>query len=370
MPRALATIDLGCIRHNVASLIERLSPGAGLMAVVKANGYGHGAPPVARASLEAGAESLGVATAAEAAELREAGIEGSILVMGPLTAAELDLAIGAEAEVLVWSGSFLRLVAASSRLGSRRLRVHVKVDTGMRRLGLLPRGLPGFLDEIDTAPELEMAGLMTHFATADEADEDFFDYQVRAFDEAVKPVLLRAASPVRFHCANSAAAIRFPQSHFDFVRCGIAIYGMSPFQKSPWDDGLRPALKLSSYVADVKRLVEGDTVGYGRTWTAPGNNYLGIIPIGYADGVSRRLSNRGRALIGGRPYPIVGRVSMDLTTVDLGAQTSVKPGDEAVLIGSQGNETITAEEVARILGTINYEVTCGLSARVERRYAG
>ncbi|MHB8142961.1 MAG: alanine racemase [Thermoleophilia bacterium] len=371
MRRALATVDLESVRSNVASLIGRLSPGAGLMAVVKANGYGHGAVPVARASLAAGAESLGVATAAEARELREAGISSPLIVLGPLTGADLETALAADAEVLVWSLPFLREIVRLRHDQGGRARVHVKLDTGMRRLGLYPRDLPRFLDELATEPELQLAGLMTHFATADEDDEDFFDYQLRAFDEAVQPALLRAADRIRFHCANSAATIRFPQSHFDLVRCGIAIYGLSPFQTDPWTDGLKPALRLTSYVADIKRLTEGDTVGYGRAWTAPGNHYVAAVPIGYGDGVSRGLSNRGRVLIGGRPLPIAGRVSMDLITVDLGpARPAVNPGDEVVLIGGQGEEFITAEEVAAVLGTINYEITCNLSSRVERAYQG
>ncbi len=370
MQRALATVDLGSVRSNVAALLGMLSPGAGLMAVVKADGYGHGAVPVAQASLAAGAESLGVATAAEALELREAGLDCPILVLGPLTAVEAGDAISADAELLAWSTPFLSMIIKEARRLDRSVRLHVKLDTGMRRLGLYPRSLPGFMDELATAPEVELAGVMTHFATADEQDEDFFDFQLRAFDEAVQAALLRAHTRLRFHCANSAAATRHPQSHFDFVRCGIAIYGMSPFQEDPGADNLRPALSLTSYVADVKRLTQGDSVGYGRTWTAPGNNYIAVVPIGYADGISRQLSNRGRVLIGGSPFPIVGRVSMDQITVDLGPRPQATPGDEVVLIGRQGREQITAEEIARLEGTINYEVACAISARVERRYTG
>lgn len=371
MQRALATIDLGCVRSNVAGLIGRLSEGTGLMAVVKANGYGHGAAPVAQACLEAGAESLGVATAEEARELKDAGLDAPVVILGPLTGAGLNEAIGIGAEVVIWTTSFLRMLVNKARAQERRVRVHVKLDTGMRRLGLSPRHLPDFIDLLQTEPEVELVGVMTHFATADEDDEDFFNYQLRAFEESVQPVLMRATEPVRYHCANSAATIRYPQSHFDLVRCGIAVYGLSPFQTDPWSDALRPALRLTSYVADIKRLMEGDAVGYGRTWTAPGRNYIAVIPIGYADGVSRRLSNRGRVLIGGRSYPIVGRVSMDLITVDLGpGQPQVRLGDEVVLIGGQSGEFITAEEVAGLLDTINYEVTCSLSSRVERRYVG
>lgn len=368
MQRALATVDLEAVRHNVAAIKKRLSSGCSLMAVVKANGYGHGAMQVARASLEAGAEALGVATVAEAAELREAGLDCPLVVLGPLTGAELETAFELDTEILAWTLPFLKtLVRAGQRRGGR-IRVHAKLDTGMRRLGLFPRDLPAFLDAVETEPEAQLTGVMTHFATADENDEDFFRYQLGAFEEAVQ-VVLRTGTRVRYHCANSAAAFRFPESHFDMVRCGIAIYGLSPFQGDAAADGLRPALELTSYIADIKPLKAGDAVGYGRTWTAPGSTHVGVVPIGYADGVSRRLSNRGRVLVGGKPYPLVGRVSMDQITVDLGPVPAAGAGDAVTLIGAQGDEKITVEEVAALQDTINYEVACNISSRVERRFS-
>ena len=386
MHRALATVNLESIRHNLASLQGRLSPGTSLMAVVKADGYGHGAAEVARAAQEAGAAALGVATAGEAVSLRDAGIEGPIVVLGPLTGAGLEAAVHAGAEVTLWSEQFIRELVRVGRVMKHPIRVHIKVDTGMHRLGLYPRRLPGFLDAIDTEPEIELAGVMSHFATADEAggvaggeagpedsgqDGDFFHYQLKAFEEAIQPVILRTPGKITYHCANSAATIGFPQAHFDMVRCGIAVYGLSPFQADPFADGLRPALRLTSYVADVKRLTEGDSVGYGRSWIAPRNTHIAVIPIGYGDGFSRGLSSRGRVLIGGRPYPVVGRVSMDIITADLGGDgPAIRHGDEVVLIGRQGEEVILAEELAAALGTINYEITCNLSSRVERRYEG
>ncbi len=370
MARALATVDLECVRNNAAALKQRLSPDCSLMAVVKADGYGHGAVPVARACLEAGATALGVATVSEAQELRQAGLaDSSILVMGPLTGDEAASAMEADADVVIWSLPFLKELIRIGYGGERRARVHVKVDTGMRRLGLFPRRLPEMLDAIEMAPEVELAGLMTHFATADEDEEDFLRFQLRSFEEAVQVVLRTGAGAV-FHCANSAATIRYPESHFNMVRCGIAIYGLSPTQGDATADGLRPALRLTSYVAGTKRLIEGDAVGYGCTWRAPAETEIALVPIGYGDGVSRRLSNRGEVLIGGRRRPIAGRVSMDLVTVDLGKGSGVRPGDEVVLIGSQEEQEISAEEMAGLLDTINYEITCNLSPRVERGYVG
>lgn len=339
------------------------------MAVVKANGYGHGAVPVAGASLEAGAGSLGVATATEARELRDAGLDCPVVVLGPLTGAGLKTAVDAGAEVILWTFPFLKKLVRTAREKNRRVRVHVKVDTGMRRLGLYPRELPGFLDAARTEPEVELAAVMTHFATADEEDEEFFRFQLRAFEDAAQAVL-RTGTKARLHCANSAATIRYPQSHFDMVRCGIAVYGLSPFQADAAADELKPALQLTSYVADIKPLDQGDAVGYGRAWTAPGATSIGLVPIGYGDGVNRRLSNNGRVLVGGRPRPIVGRISMDQITVDLGPRPDAGIGDEVVLIGSQGDAAITAEEVAGLLDTINYEITCNISARVERKHTG
>ncbi|MBE0429384.1 MAG: alanine racemase [Thermoleophilia bacterium] len=366
MHRALATVDLGAVRHNVAALTGRLTQDTSLMAVVKAEGYGHGAVQVARAAIGAGARSLGVATVAEAAALREADIDSRLLIMGPLTGTELDRAFDLDVEIIVWSLPFLKSLVRKGHARDRQIRVHVKVDTGMRRLGLYLRQLADYLDSIESEPEAELAGVMTHFATADD-DEDFFRYQLRAFEDAVQVVLRTGVRP-EFHCANSAAAIRFPETHFDMVRCGIAVYGLSPFQKDPLADGLRPALSLASFIADIKVLAAGDAVGYGRTWTAARDTHVGVVPIGYGDGVSRRLSNRGQVLAGGRPRDIVGLVSMDQLTIDLGPQPDVGPGEEVVLIGSQGGKFIRAEEMAAMLDTINYEVVCNLSQRVERKY--
>lgn len=369
MSRALATVDLECVRHNVGALRQRLTRGCNLMAVVKANGYGHGEEPVARASLEAGATILGVATVGEAARLREAGFTCPVIVLGPLAGDEISEAIAARAEVLIWTLPFLRTLMKVAHGKNEQLRCHIKVDTGMRRLGLYPRQLVEFLDLVEPAPEVELAGVMTHFATADEEDDDFFRFQLHSFEDVAQTVLTTGYTPI-FHAANSAATIRFPESHFNLVRCGIAIYGLSPFQTDATADGLKPALSLTSCLADIKELAEGDSVGYGCTWTAPRRTSIGIIPIGYGDGFSRRLSNRGRVLAGGRSYPVVGRVSMDQITVDLGPAHNLRGGEEVVLIGRQGDESITVEEMASLLDTINYEVTCNLSPRVERRYTG
>jgi alanine racemase len=340
--RALARVDLGAIRRNCARLAA-MSP---LCAVVKANAYGHGR--VAGAALEGGAEWLAVATAEEARGLREEGIEAPILVMGALTREELRVAEAAGADVVAWTDE---VAEAASR-------VHVKLDTGMGRLGTKDRN-----EALRLAARPNVTGLMTHFATADDTWDDFFYTQLQAFRDFVEAV---GRDDVLVHAANSAATLRDPDSHFSMVRCGIAVYGMDPFQADPSEHDLEPALALRSWVAAVRRFEAGDSAGYGRHWTAEEPTWVATVPIGYGDGWRRELANNFDVLIRGRRHPGVGMISMDSVTVALGADTDVSVGDEVVLIGRQGGERILAEEVARRLRTINYEVTTGLLPRVRR----
>jgi len=370
MERALARVDLGAVRANCARLRAELGR-AELCAVVKADGYGHGAVACAEAALAGGATRLAVATAAEARGLREAGIGAPLLALGALSAAELDVALAAGAEVSVWREGFLRLVAERARARGAPARVHVKLDSGMGRLGNPDPGEVLALARACAAdPDLELAGVWTHFATADEpgADEGYFDLQLQRFDAVAAAVKAEFPAAIA-HAANSAAVFRDRRSHHDMARCGVAVYGLDPFQVDPAERGLAPALSLRSYLADVKRFPAGQSAGYGRTWRAPRETWVGVVPIGYGDGVRRALGNRAEALVGGRRRPLVGTVSMDNVTVDLGPETEARPGDEVVLIGRQGEEEVRAEEWARILGTINYEVTCGITARVPRRPA-
>jgi alanine racemase len=244
--------------------------------------------------------------------------------------------------------------------------VHVKYDSGMGRLG--NRDASDVLDLLRLCaetPHVEPAGVWTHFATADEPESDFFYEQLDRF-AAVAEAAKAELPGVVAHAANSAAVFRDRRAHFDMARCGVAIYGLDPFQGDPAERGLAPALSLHSYVAEVKRFEAGDSAGYGRTWRAPQGTWVGVLPLGYGDGVRRGLSNNAEVLLRGRRYPLVGTVSMDNVTVDLGPDTDVERGDDAVLVGSQGDETIRAEELADRVGTINYEITCGISARVPR----
>ncbi len=368
MERAVARIDLGAVSANCALLKAELGE-AELCAVVKADGYGHGADSCAEAALAGGATRLAVATAVEAAQIGRRLQHIPLLTMGALTAAEVDVVLSSGSELTVWREGFRRLVAERARAQGRPARVHVKHDSGMGRLGNPdPREVLDLARACAADPNLELVGLWTHFATADEPDSGYFEEQLGRFEAVVAAV--RAEFPdITVHAANSAAVFLDGRSHFDMARCGVAIYGLDPFQGDAIGRGLRPALSLRSYVADVKRFPVGTSAGYGQRWAAAVETNVGVVPLGYGDGVRRALTNNAEVLVGGRRRPLVGTVSMDNITIDLGPETDVEPGDEAVLIGPQGGDAISAEEVATRLGTINYEVTCGISARVPRRPA-
>jgi alanine racemase len=369
MARAVARIDLGAVERNCARLAAELGEGPELCAVVKADAYGHGADACASAALAGGASRLAVATGAEAAQIGRRFPQVPLLTMGALTPEDLDDALAAGSEVAVWREGFRDLVSARGRAQGRPVRVHVKYDTGMGRLGNPdPDQVLALARACAEDPQIDLAGVWTHFATADEPDSEFFEVQLERFASLVATVKSEFPGVIA-HAANSAAVFRDRRAHFDMARCGIAVYGLDPFQGDPAERGLAPALSLRSYVADVKRFGAGDSAGYGRTWRAPAETWVGVLPLGYGDGVRRGLSNDAEVLIRGRRHPLVGTVSMDNVTVDLGPETEVEPGDEAVLIGAQGEEAIRAEELAARLGTINYEVTCGISARVPRHPA-
>jgi len=365
--RARASVDVDAIERNCVRLRSELRAGVQLCAVVKADGYGHGAVDSARAAIAGGAGWLAVATAQEARELREAGLTAPrVLVMGALTGAELSEALAADADVVVWREQDVQAVAAAG--GGR---VHAKLDSGMGRLGTRDAEQASqVLAAAQATPGVEPVGAMTHFATADELhDGGFFAHQLDTFTRWARA--MKAAQPqLLVHAANSAAVLRDRAAHFDMVRCGIAVYGMDPFGEDPSARALRPALELTSYVAEVKPCRAGESAGYGRRFVADRDTHLGVLPIGYGDGWRRALSNNAEVLVAGRRHPLVGTVSMDNITIELGADERARRlrGERATLIGVQGGERITAEDVARRLGTINYEVTCALTPRVPRVY--
>jgi alanine racemase len=361
--RALAKVNLGAIERNVARL-AREAPNATVCAVVKADGYGHGMVPSARAALAGGATWLAVATALEARALRAGlGDDARILILGALSDEELPIALDADADVSVWSIDRAQELAA----GDRPARVHVKYDSGLGRLGTRSaEEADAVVASVDAAEHLQLAGAWTHFATADERGDAFFGEQLARFKAWAEPV--RAAHPgVLLHAANSAAMLRDAASHFDLVRPGVAIYGLDPFGEDPAARELEPALVLSSYVAALKTAQPGDSAGYGRRWIASKETLVATVPIGYGDGYRRALTNKACALLHGRKIPLIGTVSMDNVTFDVGEHgLGASLGDDIVLIGAQGAEQITAEDVAARIDTINYEITTGLTARVPR----
>jgi len=364
--RALARVNLAAIERNVGVLRRRLDGGA-LCAVVKADGYGHGAVPAAQAALAAGAEWLAVATAQEAAELRATNIGGPILVMGAISAPELPVALEAGADLVAWSEPFVEAVAGAAAPGAP-VRMHVKLDTGLGRLGTRAReeALEVATRVLEAEPATALVGAMTHFATADD-DPEFLAQQLACF--APFAAQMRRMQPgIVVHAANSAATLREPSSHFDLVRCGIAIYGCDPMNDDPYPHGLEPALELSSYIAAIKRTRRGESVGYGRRFTAEADTWIATLPIGYADGIRRGLTNNCDVLVDGARYPLVGTVSMDNVTIDLGTEAPASVGDVATFIGPNGSERQSAEELSKRIGTISYEIVCGISSRVPRVY--
>ena len=286
-------------------------------------------------------------------------MDGPVLVMGALSPEELELALAARADVLAWREAFVAGLPPGTR-------VHVKLDTGMGRLGTRDPAEATRVAEAAVAAGQQLVGAMTHFATSDD-DPAFMAEQLARFTPWAQ-ALKQAHPDLLVHAANSAATLREPAARFDLVRCGIAVYGMDPFHEDPAAHGLEPALSLVSYVAEAKTAAPGQSVGYGRRFVAEAPTCVGTLPIGYGDGLRRALTNNADVLVGGRRVPLIGTVSMDNITVDLGDRGAAALGEEAVLIGRQGGERILVEEVARRLGTINYEVTCGISARVPRVY--
>jgi alanine racemase len=367
--RALARVNLAAVERNCRRLRAVAGPETALCAVVKANAYGHGMVPVARAALAGGASWLAVAAAEEATELRAAGIEGPVLMMGALSAEELPVALAADADVVAWRASFVDALrrGADRRPGDRHVRVHVKLDVGMGRLGIRDADeLLRLAERVQAAPGLELVGAMTHLPCADE-DLELTRAQVERF--RAFGARLRALKPdVVLHAANSAATLALPESRLDMVRCGVAVYGLDPFGVDPAEHGLDPALELRSFVGALKPLAPGESVGYGARFVAREPTWIATLPIGYGDGWRRAFSENAEVLIGGRRHPLVGRVSMDNMTVDVGPDPAgIAEGDEVVLLGREGEERITAEELARRIDTINYEITTALTARVTRR---
>lgn len=363
MSRSWVEIDTSAIRENAAAILDFVD-GPALCAVVKADGYGHGAVPVANAALAGGARYLGVAQVDEGVRLREAGIDAPIWVLSEPEPRELETAATYDLQPVLYSEVGVKTASLVSE--TRQLDVHLKVDTGMHRVGARPQDALVRAREIAAAPGLMLKSVFTHCAVADEPDNPFTNQQMDRFDDVLAELRSNGIHPPFVHAANSGGAIAFPRTRLDVVRCGISLYGLSP---SPSLTGLldvRPALRWVTSVGFVKRLRAGDEVGYGLRTKLERDTTVVTLPVGYADGYNRATWKvPGAVVVGGKRRNLVGVVSMDQIVVDVG-DDMVLPGDEAVLVGRQGDAEISAEDLASGLGTINYEITCGLSSRVER----
>lgn len=364
-----AEVDLGAVRANVTTLRATAGPAA-VMAVVKADAYGHGAVPVARAAVEAGAAWLGVALVEEGVELREAGLEAPVVVLSEPPPDAVGEVVAHRLTPVVYSPAGIEAVAAEVRRAGvpHPFPVHLKVDTGMHRVGCPPADAAAVAEKIAGTGSLRLEGCCTHFALADEPDEPFTGEQITTFDQTLEALTRRGLNPPVVHAANSAALISFPRARYDLVRTGITVYGLAP---SPAFDGvldLRPAMSLRSRVVHVQELDAGERVSYGLRYALTRRGRVATVPVGYADGVPRNLGERGgEVLLGGRRCPIGGTVTMDHLMVDAG-DAEVAVGDEVVLIGRQGDQEITAAEWARLTGTISYEIVCRIGARVPRHH--
>jgi alanine racemase len=366
-----ADIDLSAIRSNVAILRDLVAP-AEVCAVVKADGYGHGAVVTARAALDGGAHLLGVALVAEGAELRAAGIEAPILVLSQASFDELDELVAQRLDATAYTTIGVADLAAAARRAGRGpqdpVPVHLKVDTGMRRVGVQPPEVVELARAIVDDPGLHLASVFTHFAVADEPENPFTAEQIRRYEAVLAELAAEGIEVPCRHAANSAGALAHPEARFDLVRVGILVYGIAPSRDVPGPPGLQPAMALRARVSHVKRVAEGEGISYGHQYRTPCETTIATVPLGYADGVPRRLSStEGRVLIGGEHRPIAGTITMDQFLVDCG-DLPVAVGDEVVLLGEQGGASIGAEEWADRLGTIAYEIICGISPRVPRRH--
>lgn len=367
--RVWAEIDLDALAHNLSAIRERAGEGVRIMLVVKADAYGHGAVAIAHHALRCGISALGVGTSAEALELRRAGVRARILVLGTIVDEEASALVHHGIEIGLHSSDRARsLEELCARLGARA-RVHLKIDTGLGRLGVLPQKAMELLELVHDSPHLELAGVMTHMAPGEGTQDERTQAQLDVFESVLQPARERGLVAGWVHAANSACLFTGMRPMYDCVRPGISAYGVLP-GKLPGADELEPVLSLHSQIVYLKDIAAGAEVGYGGTWTATEATRIATLPVGYNDGLAWRLGNNGDVLVRGQRARIVGRVSMDYTCIDVGHIPGVSVGDRVTIVGRQGGESITLEDVARQVGTIPYEISCAVGKRVERIYVG
>ncbi len=363
-----ATINLAAFAHNLSCIKRYLPPSCEILAVVKANAYGHGAVEIARALTCQGIERFAVASLDEGIALRQAGISASIVVLGALFEKQVSDLVAHRLTPVVSDGRILPALAKAARSHPTPYPIHLKVETGMGRLGLSPEELLSLLDNPLLRSPLQVEGMMTHLADADGKDSTVTERQLGEFRAVLEQIRQRGLTLPLVHAANSAAIVRFPDAHFSLVRPGIMLYGYDTLPATVPAPDLKPVLSLHTTIVQLRNIPQGGTVSYNGTFVATRPTRIAVLPIGYADGYSRQLSHRGSVLIRGRRAPIVGLVCMDMTMVDVTDIAQLQVGETVTLIGQQGEEAIWADEVAGWIDTIPYEVLCGIGSRVPRLY--
>ncbi len=359
-----AIVNLGAVSHNIAEIRKRIGDKRHLMAVVKADGYGHGSVEVSQTALKTGAECLGVALPEEGRLLRKAGIDVPILVLGIIQPKEAYKAIDSRLDQTVCSLELAEALDQEARKASVCVNVHVKFDTGMGRIGVPPQDVLAFVRRIGTFKNISVEGIFTHFASADEADKTFARKQIDIFDRVVRELHLARIDIPQKHMANSAGILDLPESYYDLVRPGIIIYGLYPSDKVSRTVELKPAMTLKTKISFLKIVPPGTAISYGQTFVTDKETTVGTLPVGYGDGYSRLLSGRGTVLIKGHRVPLIGRICMDMCMIDISQVAGAKPGDDVVLFG----EDLSVDEIAAMVGTINYEILCAVGKRVPRLY--
>lgn len=365
MRPTVALINLSAYRYNLEQIKKKVAP-AKVMAVVKANAYGHGLIPIAKTALETGVAYLGVALVEEGIELREKGIQAPILVFGGVDPDQIDLFFEYDLEMILYTKSVAVKVSQQAQRLHKEAVAHVKVDTGMGRVGVPWKQACDLIQSLATMSGIRLKGLCTHFATSDESDKDFANLQLARFNHVSQQLEAKGIHIPLKHAANSGAILDLPEAYFDMVRPGIMSYGWYPSDETSESVDIKPVMSFKTRIFYIKEIQQGDSVSYGRKYIASHNTRIATLPVGYADGYNRLLTNQGEVLIHGKRYPVVGRVCMDLIHADIGNNTEILEGDEAVLFGQQGQDCISVTELCKKLRTIPYEVCCWISKRVPR----